>query len=96
MPKRVDGNQREIAAALRAVGATVQHLHEVGHGCPDLLVGYRSVNFLLEVKDGSKPPSKRRLTPDEEKFHQVWRGHVTTVETIEQALQAIGAEQIGA
>lgn len=38
MPRRkarVDANQSEVVAALRAVGATVQHLHMVGGGCPD-------------------------------------------------------------
>ena len=38
---RVDANQPEIVKALRGVGATVQHLHKVGQGCPDLMVGWR-------------------------------------------------------
>lgn len=36
---KVDKNQPEIVEALRAEGAVVQHLHAVGVGCPDLLVG---------------------------------------------------------
>lgn len=48
MPKSVDANQPEIVAALHAVGATVQHLHEVGHGCPDILVGFRGKNYLID------------------------------------------------
>jgi DNA-binding NarL/FixJ family response regulator len=36
---KVDANQTEITAALRQMGATVQHIHTVGKGCPDLLVG---------------------------------------------------------
>ena len=52
MPARVDANQPVIVAALRAIGATVQHLHAVGQGCPDILVGYDGVNFLMEIKDG--------------------------------------------
>lgn len=62
---RVDANQAAIAEALRSCGATVQLIHTVGKGCPDLLVGFGGINLLLEVKDGSKPPSKRKLTPDE-------------------------------
>ena len=72
MPKRVDANQAEIVAALRDIGARVLDLHEVGKGCPDLLVEYRRALWLIEVKDGEKPPSKRRLTPAEEKFFLEW------------------------
>lgn len=86
---RVDRNQAEITEALRAIGATVQPIHAVGDGCPDLLVGYRGLNILLEVKDGGKPPSKRRLTEDEEAWHQKWRGQVATVETIDQAIEVV-------
>jgi hypothetical protein len=31
----------------------------VGRGVPDLLVGWRGTNLLLEVKDGNKPQSAR-------------------------------------
>jgi hypothetical protein len=55
---KVDANQREVVAALRGAGATVQLLHAVGEGCPDLLVGYRGGNYLLEVK-GRQQAAKR-------------------------------------
>jgi hypothetical protein len=86
---RVDGNQSLITEALRAVGATVQPLHTVGNGCPDLLVGYRATNWCLEVKDGDKPPSARKLTDDEQIWHNGWQGVVHVVETVEQALQVV-------
>lgn len=87
---RTDANQREVVAALRAVGATVQHLHAVGRGCPDLCVGFRGVNYLIEIKDGSKPPSARRLTADEKIWHDSWQGTVCVVESVDDALNAIG------
>jgi len=62
---RIDANQPAIIAALRSIGATVQPLHAVGGGCPDLLVGLRGRNILMEVKDGARPPSERRLTADQ-------------------------------
>ena len=89
--KRVDGNQAEIVETFRAVGATVQHLHTIGRGCPDILVGYRGVNYIVEIKDGSKPPSKRQLTPDEIAWHQLWRGQVSIVKNNDDALRLIGA-----
>ena len=47
---KIDANQTEIVKALRQVGASVQSLASTGKGCPDLLVGFRGVNWLLEVK----------------------------------------------
>ena len=87
---RVDANQTEIVSALRKVGATVQPLHAVGLGCPDLLVGYRGINYLIEVKDGDKPPSKRKLTEDQIEWHKNWRGQKAIAENTNQALQVIG------
>lgn len=86
---KVDANQAEIVAALRAVGATVQPLHAVGQGCPDLLVGYRGQNYLLEVKDGSKPPSARKLTPDQVSWHDTWRGRAAVVASVDEAFAAV-------
>lgn len=86
-----DDNQEEIVKALRQTGATVQILSAVGSGCPDLLVGYRGVDYLLEVKDGEKPPSRRRLTPDEAVWHSSWRGWVRVVNSVDEALAAIDA-----
>ena len=88
---KIDANQPEIVKALRKAGAIVQSLAAVGKGCPDLLVGYRSINYLLEVKDGSRVPSERRLTPDQVDWHNSWRGTVRVVEDELQALTAIGA-----
>jgi len=39
MAKRTDKNQAMIIAALRAAGCSVQSLHAVGQGFPDLCVG---------------------------------------------------------
>lgn len=88
---KIDGNQTDIVAALEAVGASVQSLATVAGGCPDLLVGYRSANFVLEVKDPAQAPSDRRLTPIQKKWHAEWQGKAHLVETVEQALMVIGA-----
>jgi hypothetical protein len=61
----------------------------IGDGCPDLLVGFRGKNFAFEVKNGENIPSKRKLTPDQEKWHAAWKGHVVVVESVEQALAAL-------
>lgn len=87
MAKQVDANQVAVVAALRAAGATVQHLHAVGQGCPDLLVGIAGTNFLVEVKDGAKPPSAQQLNDDQLKWHRQWRGQVTVINSARQAFE---------
>lgn len=88
---RTDANQGEIVQALRAIpGVRVQSLASVGAGCPDLLVGYKGRNFLMEVKDGAKAHSQRLLTRAEIEWHCSWTGQVAVVETIDQALAVLG------
>lgn len=87
---RVDENQENVVKALRAVGASVQTLAAVGKGVPDLLVGYQGQTFLLEVKDGQKPPSERRLTEDQLIWHCAWRGGpLAVVDSVDAALRVI-------
>jgi hypothetical protein len=88
---KVDRNQSEIVQALRAVGATVQPLHAVGQGCPDLLVGYRGKNWLLEVKDWQASNTDRQLNERQSEWHGGWKGQVAKVETVGAALAVIGA-----
>lgn len=89
---RIDRNQPEIVSALRKVGATVVSLAAAGDGIPDLLVGFRQSTFLLEVKDGLRPPSERQLTPDQINWHIDWRGGpCTIVNSVEEALAFVGA-----
>ena len=82
---KIDRNQVEIVETLRRAGASVQPLHTVGDGVPDLLIGYRGVNLLLEVKG-----PRGTLTPDQVEWHGAWRGHVVVVRTIDEALRAAG------
>lgn len=75
---RVDDNQQQIVDALRKAGAYVRVVTQ-GEGLPDLLVGYNGYTLLLEVKDGNKPPSARKLTTAEENFFLNWRGGLLAV-----------------
>lgn len=88
---RVDANHAVIVGGLIRCGASVQSLANTGQGCPDLLVGHRGRNLLMEIKDGSKPPSARKLTPDQVEWHAQWRGRVIVVENVEQAIAALVA-----
>lgn len=94
--RKVDRNHAEVVAALRAIGATVQSLAGVGVGVPDLLVGYQGRTLLLEVKDGTKPPSARALTPDQLRWHNQWTGGpLRTVESAEEAVFVVTGRRPG-
>ena len=86
---KTDRNQIEIVDALRQIGASVQSLAATGKGCPDLLVGYRGINYLMEIKDGDKVPSARKLTIDQKHWHSVWRGSVHIVKSLNEALKIL-------
>jgi Holliday junction resolvase len=88
---KVDANQQKVVEILRAAGATVQSLAAVGHGCPDLLVGWGGKTLLMEIKDGSKVPSAQRLTDDQIKWHGAWMGGpLAVVDGPEAALRMLG------
>lgn len=81
---RRDSNEVAIVAALEAAGATVVRLS--AEGAPDLLIGFRNVVFLAEVKTKTG-----RLTPAQLAFHQRWQGRpVAIVCSPDDALRLIG------
>jgi hypothetical protein len=89
-PKRIDDNQPALVKQLRQIpGVKVAHTHTIGDGFPDIVVSFRGVNYLFEIKDPSKPPSRRKLTEDEEKFHSEWTGQIAVVETVTDVLKVI-------
>lgn len=86
---RLDGNHAAVVDALRAAGIAVKSLASVGGGMPDLLCALRGVNVLLEVKDGSKPPSERALTAAEVEFFDTWPGAAFMVKSPEEAVSVV-------
>lgn len=92
---RVDGNHPALVAALQQVGATVTSLATVGGGVSDLLVSYRGRWHVLEVKDGNKPPSARKLRPAQFAWMAAQRAPVHVVTTVDEALSAVGAVGMG-
>lgn len=64
--RRTDANLKAIVAAYRQLGCRV----DVTNDKWDLTVQWGGVTDLVEVKDGSKPPSARKLTKAEEKTHE--------------------------
>jgi len=84
-PKKVDNNQLEIVKAFRSMGATVLNLSTVGKGCPDLLIGYKNISVLVEVKSKTGKFTEAQL-----KFIEQWRGGpVNRIDSVEGAIRLI-------
>ena len=82
---KVDANQKEIVAALRKMGVSVQSLANIGKGCPDLLAAKGDRSWLIEVKG-----PKGKLTPDQVEFIASWRGVVHIVRTVDDVVNLVG------
>ncbi|RKZ83553.1 MAG: hypothetical protein DRR19_18950 [Candidatus Parabeggiatoa sp. nov. 1] len=83
---RVDNGQQNIVDGLREIGASVVSTASQGNGFPDIVVGYRGINYLFEVKS-----SKGKLTPLEREFSDAWQGKYKVIRTVEEAFVAVGA-----
>ncbi len=93
MPKRVDNNHSAIVQALRQVGCVVLDVHALP-GLLDLVVGFRSALYILEIKDGAKPAHARRLTEAEQETIRLLASvgvEAVVVTSVEEALRSIGA-----
>ncbi len=83
---KVDSTQAAIVKALRKAGCSVWVNSSTGDGTPDLCVGFRHLNYFLEVKRDHKAA----LTPDQKKFRDTWRGHYAVVTNVDEAMIAVG------
>jgi len=95
MPKhfaaKVDDNQKNIVKILRRSGAFVLSIAMVKNAF-DLVVAYRGKVYCMEVKDGSKQPSSRKLSDGE--IHAARKLEATgvtyhVVKSAEEALKTI-------
>lgn len=84
---RVDANQPEIVAALEKAGASVVLLSQVGGGVPDLLVGFRGKNYLIELK---RPGQKLRVSQKD--FQSTWNGQTCVGRSWLEVCEIIGLQ----
>ena len=87
--KARDKNEPEIVDAIERWGFSVARLDTP----VDLLVGKWKRTWMLEVKDGRKPPSARPLTTEQRKFFAEWRGDPPkVVRSITEAACVLGVK----
>jgi hypothetical protein len=78
---KVDKNQAELVKAWRELGGEVLHLHMLGEGAPDLLMGMAGDIELVEVKSEDGALNQRQI-----EWRRWWRGRpprlIRTVEEL--------------
>lgn len=82
---RRDENHGEIKDVFLSLDCSVLDVAGIPCGF-DLIVGYKTQAIAVEVKDGEKPPSARKLTPNEFEAHLNWRGPKAIVTTNDEAV----------
>ena len=89
--RRVDSNQAEIVRKLRQhKELSVRDIHMIGHGFPDIIVGFQCSNYLFEIKGSWKD----KLTPHEIKFMKEWAGQIERMHTYEEICSFLGIKSI--
>lgn len=85
---KVDDNQKQLVAAFRKLGYVVHHTHQSGSGFPDIVICSPAGHMeLIEIKDGSKPTSQQKLTPDQVRFHNNWPRKIPVINSLEAVLE---------
>ncbi len=80
---RTDDNHVDVRDAFRDLGIKVRDMAGVGKGFPDLLLAFGGAMALVEVKDGKKPPSKRKRSDGQLDFAENWPGRVELCESLD-------------
>ena len=82
---RVDDNQLEIVKTFRKLGWYVLIISQLKNCC-DIMVSKNGRTIAVEIKDGSKPPSHRKLSTGEVKFKYEWQGEYMLITSIDDVL----------
>ena len=85
MRHRKDDNHFRIVEYLRTLpGISIKNVSQCD-GFVDLVVGWRGINYLWEIKS-----AKGKLSKEQKQFHLLWSGTITVIRTIEDVNRALG------
>lgn len=65
--RKKDANHHEIVQAFESLGYNVEDMTAINNFC-DIHISKGRIYSFIEIKDGKKPPSARKLTSGEVKF----------------------------
>lgn len=81
-----DANHVEVVSAFRKLGWYVLDVGQLKNCC-DLVVSKYGYTIAVEIKDGNKPPSARKLSDGEAKFRDEWLGKWRLIESVEDVIK---------
>lgn len=92
--RRTDVNHVAIKLAFSHLGCSVADARLMGQGFPDLVIGYRGQNLLVEVKKPRGPRAKADDRKDTQKdFAATWKGQapaiVRTIDDVQKLVSEI-------
>ena len=82
---KVDDNQADVVKLFRKLGWTVLIISQLKNCC-DIIISKSGRTVAVEIKDGKKPPSQRKLSDGEIKFRDNWQGEYAIIETQEDVI----------
>ena len=85
---KVDANQKEIVKTFRDLGWAVLIVSQLKNCC-DIVVSRNGRTVAVEIKDGSKVPSARKLTEGELKFKDSWQGEYALIESVDDVMNLV-------
>ena len=84
---RKDANHTDIVGTFRACHCSVLDTSQLGNGAPDIVVAVNAeTTLLVEIKDGTKPPSQRKLSKDEIEFKRTWKGDYRIITSVNDVI----------
>lgn len=83
-----DSNHPEIVAEFIRLGCSVLDISQLKN-CADIVVGKGGISRVVEIKDGTKPPSARKLTSGELEFSRDWTGGYDVVENLADVARVV-------
>lgn len=87
MRHRPDSNKAELVRQIRQLpGVSVIDWN----GLCDLILGYRKMTFLIEIK----PNAKAKLRPSQKKLLETWTGQYAIVTSLDDILRLLNAPGI--
>lgn len=79
-----DRNHNEIADAFKRLGFSVADTSRLGGDFPDIVIAKAGSTALVEIKDGKKSASQRKLRPGQQEFKDTWKGEYYVVESLDE------------
>ena len=86
--RRVDANLSQVVDEFRQLGCSVNVRND---DLADLDVGFAGRSVIVEVKDGRKPPSARKLTKNQIDKRKTWTGGIQLVENLGHVYEVAAA-----